>query len=354
MNSIKIAVIGGGFFGSSIAIELKEKFGNYNIDLFEKKDDLLKGTSGKNQFRLHKGYHYPRSKDTYLECKISNGSFINNFKDCFLNSNNFYSISKYKSKINFNQYLEYLNRVNLRHKIIKKHKLINEEMSQGIISVNEKIIDISKARNVLKNKISSLGINTYLNHNVNLNKKFISNYDLVILSTYDNNNYLKKKINIDTEKYYYQLVEKIIIKSPSIFKRFSCVILDGDFMSLDPYNEKMNYHICGHVKKSVIKSSNTNNIFKITKNDQKKLEEYLIDLKNNSLFGNFKKDFNKYFNHFDTSQYHKSFFVVRCTKKNRNDERVTSIDINGKIISVHSGKWINCIETAKNISKIIK
>ena len=68
MKSLKIAVIGGGFFGSSIAIELKEKFNNFKIDLFEKKDDLLKGTSGKNQFRLHKGYHYPRSKETAQVC----------------------------------------------------------------------------------------------------------------------------------------------------------------------------------------------------------------------------------------------------------------------------------------------
>ena len=227
-------------------------------------------------------------------------------------------------------------------------------MSQGIISVNEKIININKARDILKKRISSLGINTYFNHNVEINKKFISKYDLVILATYDNNNYLKKNINVGTEKYYYQLVEKIIIKSPNIFKKFSCVILDGDFMSLDPYNENMNYHICGHVKKSVIKSSNTNDIFRVTKSEKAKLEKYLIDLKKTSLFQDFKKEFIKYFNYFDQTQYHKSFYVVRCTKKNKNDERITSIDVNNKIISVHSGKWINCVETAKNITKIIK
>ena len=353
MKSLKIAVIGGGFFGSSIAIELKEKFNNFKIDLFEKKDDLLKGTSGKNQFRLHKGYHYPRSKDTFLECKSSNESFNENFKNCFLKSNNFYSISKYGSKVTFDQYLEYLNKVNLEYKIVKKHKLINMEMSQGIISANEKIINIHKARVILKKKISSLGINTFFNYNVDVSKKFNSNYDLIILSAYDNNNNLKKNINIETEQYYYQLVEKIIVKTPKIYKKFSCVVLDGDFMSIDPYNDKMNYHICGHVKKSVIESSNTKDIFKITKNERDKLEKYYINLREDSLFEEFKKDFIKYFNYFGKSEYQKSFYVVRCTKKNKNDERITSIDVNGKIISVHSGKWINCVETARNIAKII-
>lgn len=353
MKSLKIAIIGGGFFGSSIAIELKEKFSNFKIDLFEKKDDLLKGTSGKNQFRLHKGYHYPRSKDTYLECRSSNESFNKKFKDCFLKSNNFYSIAKYGSKVTFDQYQEYLNRVNLHYKVIKKHKLINEDMSQGIISVNEKIIDIHKARSILNKKITSLGINAHFNYHVDINKKFNSNYDLVILSTYENNNYLKKKINIETEKYYYQLVEKIIVKTPKSFKKFSCVVLDGNFMSIDPYNEKLGLHVCGHVKKSVIKSANTKDIFRITKNEKSKLDDYLINLKKSSLFGEFKKDFIKYFNYFGSSEYKNSFIVVRCTKKNKNDERITSIDFNGKVISVHSGKWINCIETAKNIAKII-
>ena len=124
-------------------------------------------------------------------------------------------------------------------------------------------------------------------------------------------------------------------------------------MSIDPYNNEMDLHVCGHVKKSVIKSSNTKDIFKLSRSEKNKLNNYLIDIENESLFGEFKKDFIKYFNHFDNSEYYKSFYVVRCTKKNKNDERITSIDLNGKIISVHSGKWINCVETAKNIAKII-
>ena len=64
-------------------------------------------------------------------------------------------------------------------------------------------------------------MHAHFNYHVDLNKKFNSNYDLIILSAYENNNYLKKKINIETEKYYYQLVEKIIVKTPKSFKKFS-------------------------------------------------------------------------------------------------------------------------------------
>ena len=58
-NRPHIAIIGGGFFGATVAYVLAEA--GYPVTLFEKHDDLLQAASGINQFRLHRGYHYPRS-----------------------------------------------------------------------------------------------------------------------------------------------------------------------------------------------------------------------------------------------------------------------------------------------------
>ena len=52
----------GGFFGISIALILS-KNKNYQIDLYERKKEILSETSLKNQQRFHLGYHYPRSKN---------------------------------------------------------------------------------------------------------------------------------------------------------------------------------------------------------------------------------------------------------------------------------------------------
>jgi len=54
-----IAVVGGGWYGSHIALVLKER--GFIVTLFERGSRLFEGASGKNQFRLHAGFHYPRS-----------------------------------------------------------------------------------------------------------------------------------------------------------------------------------------------------------------------------------------------------------------------------------------------------
>ena len=59
----KIAIIGGGFYGSYLAYKLSflKKF---KIELFEKNNEILAETAIKNQYRLHTGFHYPRSEQT--------------------------------------------------------------------------------------------------------------------------------------------------------------------------------------------------------------------------------------------------------------------------------------------------
>ena len=59
---MKIAIVGGGIFGITVAVKLAKS--GHSIDLFEKNGDIMTAASGINQFRLHRGYHYPRSKET--------------------------------------------------------------------------------------------------------------------------------------------------------------------------------------------------------------------------------------------------------------------------------------------------
>ena len=57
-------VIGGGFFGCSIATELITEHGNSNVLIVERERDVMKRASYGNQARVHNGYHYPRSFTT--------------------------------------------------------------------------------------------------------------------------------------------------------------------------------------------------------------------------------------------------------------------------------------------------
>ena len=57
----KTVIIGGGFYGLSVALYLYDTLGVKNIDILEKEKQTMTRASYVNQARVHNGYHYPRS-----------------------------------------------------------------------------------------------------------------------------------------------------------------------------------------------------------------------------------------------------------------------------------------------------
>ena len=80
-----ICIIGGGFYGCYIAKKIKENFKNIDIEIYEKNSSLINEAGKNNQYRLHKGFHYPRSKKTILQTKFGSKLFEKEFKN-FINS----------------------------------------------------------------------------------------------------------------------------------------------------------------------------------------------------------------------------------------------------------------------------
>ena len=347
---MKIAIIGGGLFGCSTAIKIKEKYKNAKIYVFEQKSQILHSASGKNQFRLHMGYHYPRSQKTIDECKNSMYEFVKYYKDCLIDSENYYAVPKKNSKTSFEDYLKILDKNNLKYKV-KKNSLFNYNKICSSIITNEKLIDIYKVRKKTLEYIDKLNINLKLKSKIDLTKSFLEKYDVVILATYDNNNNNLKYIKGKKESYFYQLVEKIVVKTPLQFNNFSAVVIDGPFMCIDPYYKK-GYSILGNVRKSIIKEKNHifNNVYE---GYEKYLNKYLINNKKNSNFKKIINHFSEYFLKTKGIKYFGSFYVIRCTKKNKNDERVSRINNNKNLVQIFSGKWVNCFDTAKKALKLI-
>ncbi len=108
--SPKALVVGGGVFGLTSAIELSNN--GYLVDVKEKSNTIMGGASSINQYRLHKGYHYPRSKETAQECLDGLYSFKRKYEDCVVNGDitHMYSIASEDSLINGDEYKEFLSK----------------------------------------------------------------------------------------------------------------------------------------------------------------------------------------------------------------------------------------------------
>ncbi len=106
-RKLKIAVVGGGIFGVTTAVKLAQE--GYKVDLFEKENDILKAASGINQFRLHRGYHYPRSMETIRDCIRAEASFLEEYGQAVISSDQHnYCIVKKGSLIHHNDYRRFV------------------------------------------------------------------------------------------------------------------------------------------------------------------------------------------------------------------------------------------------------
>jgi len=345
----KIAIIGSGFFGVAIALILSKK---HEIDLYEKKKTILNGASKANQMRFHQGYHYPRSIETLNEVKKFNKAFIKFYgNDILGKTNNYYAVSKHKSKTSYDKFIKFLNKNKLYYKKIKNENFspyVSEHILSDEKNLNYFIIKKKILKNLKKSKINLL-------LNTEIKKKDLKNYDKIIIACYDQNNIVLKKLGVKPKKKYkYELVEKIIIKLPKRFKKESFMVLDGKFVSLDPYLGT-NYHLLSDVKFSKIEI--IRDYFPFFKSSKSKFVNKGI-VKNIKLsrFNKFKNNSKKYLPFLEKAKYIGSFFVIRTIemKKEKTDERLNQIlQINKKVITVLSGKWNTSVGLAKKLSNLI-
>ena len=88
----KIALVGAGWYGCHIALELSKA--GHEVTIFEEKNDIFKGLSGEFGIRLHRGPHYPRSKQTRESCHRGFDEFIKTYPELVIkNSQAIYSLA---------------------------------------------------------------------------------------------------------------------------------------------------------------------------------------------------------------------------------------------------------------------
>ncbi len=353
----KIAIVGAGIFGCTLSLILSKK---YDVDLYERKPDILNEASMCNQLRYHEGFHYPRSLATLKEIKKSNIDFINFYgKDLFGKTKNLYAVSKYQSKTNFKKYLAFLKKNELSYKIKKLDEIVSNKI-EGLIESNEQNLNYFKFKKRISELLKKSSVNIKLNSQLDRYILRYNNYDQLIIATYKNNNSVLSKLGFNIKnKFRYELVEKIIVKLPKKYKNLSIVVLDGNFICIDPYLGT-SYHLISHVRHSKLKVINSLYPKFPKKYDKKLIQTKVIDLKS-SKFNYFIKDGSKYLPFLKYSKYIFSYFVVRTIKYNveKTSERTNLVNkINKNIITIMSGKWNTCVTEAykieKKLSKILR
>ncbi|WP_121727652.1 FAD-dependent oxidoreductase [Helicobacter labetoulli] len=149
-------IIGGGFFGAYIALQLKEKFNS--ILVLEQESDLLLHASVNNQARVHNGYHYPRSLSTAISSRRHFKTFCNEFKLAIKNDfAKYYAIANIGSKTSSTQFYRLFKQFDIFIESVPNHikAMFNPKLVNDVFLTREYAFDAAILREILKERLES-------------------------------------------------------------------------------------------------------------------------------------------------------------------------------------------------------
>lgn len=165
-GQMRVAVIGGGWYGCHVASRLKAL--GINFRMYEADSSLFSKASGKNQFRLHQGFHYARNFRTRHQSKEGFEEFLEQYGLLTQTVNsNLYIVPKNNSLIDFKTYMSIMMSSGIDFQILSSPP-VDIRGVEGIISVDERVILTSKAKEFFFEK---------LRHNLQLNTEVKITYN---------------------------------------------------------------------------------------------------------------------------------------------------------------------------------
>ena len=336
-----VNVVGGGIFGVTCAWILSKN--GYFVNLYERTDDILKSASGINQYRLHRGYHYPRSHETAISSKEGQDGFLKYYGESILKEvENYYCIAKDKSLVDKDTYIKFLDDLQLEYKEVDTD-LTNDEALQLCLEVKESLFDSNKLKEICWDLLGKYLVK------VNLNTEFgvkDLNDTLTINATYSLKNHLSTK----KEDLQFELCEKPVVKLSDKYKNKSFVVMDGPFMCIDPYGDT-GYHVMGNVVHA-IHYSNTSKFPMMPSSMKKMINKGIVKNPISTNIDKFKETIKLFFKDVDSIEHIGSMFTFRTVLPNRDydDARPTIYKFEkDNLITIFSGKIGTCVDTAESI-----
>lgn len=335
----KVAVVGAGIYGITSAIKLADK--GYDVDVYESKEDILSSTSGINQYRIHKGYHYPRSKETILSCRDNEKSFISYYNRSVLDKvDHYYSIAKRDSLTTPREYLHRLDECNLEWSLAD-----TQQGCELSVKVEENLYCPSTLKKICLDRLNACNVNLILNHKVE-NEEELSEYQYKVIATYSSLN----EFDYKDRAYQFELCEKPIFLLPKGYKNKSIVVMDGPFMCFDPYSDTP-YHVAGNVVHA-IHSTNIGTEPIIPPAYKDYLNQGVIRNPKYSNASSFIEAAKEFFPDIEYAQHIGSMYTIRTVLPNKDetDERPTIVRFEEDKAILFSGKVVNCVEAADKIA----
>lgn len=261
-------VIGGGFYGCSVAAYIAQQRGLTRIALIENEAELFQHASYHNQARVHNGYHYPRSFVTGFRSRINLPRFIRDYADCTMqNCAMLYAIADKNSKVTAKQFQRFCHEIGADLKPAPDYfkKLFNPQLIEAVFLADEHLFNADKLRQHLEQVLNRQQVKFLFNTRAiqvdylkdqRCLKIIAENKDqcaiamtapLVFNCTYSGLNQLKGDFGKPPPLLKHEIAEMALLQMPADLQQVGITIMDGPFFSLMPF-PSADLHTLSHVR----------------------------------------------------------------------------------------------------------
>ena len=189
MHMLKVAIGGAGWYGCHIGATLLAL--GLEVRIFEKDKRPLGGASGNNQFRLHMGFHYPRSHRTRLQSRDGYARFMERYPGLSAEvPKNIYAVPKGDSLIDFQTYKLIMSAAGIEYRETSPANVaaLGYCNLDGVLECEERVILTNKARSYFERRLDrALMTETPITHLVEADDGVMVNgerYDFFIDTTW--------------------------------------------------------------------------------------------------------------------------------------------------------------------------
>lgn len=261
-------IIGGGFYGSAIAIYLAKTRGLRRVILLERESKLLVRASYNNQARLHNGYHYPRSFTTAFRSHVNMPRFVRDWPQAIKRDFvKLYAIAKRNSKVSAKQFERFCLEIgaSIKPAEVGLKQLFEPKLIEDVFLVEEYAFDSTRLAEMVVSELLEAGVEiTYATQAVAISRSSADKTltvetksksgetssitcRYVFNCTYSGLNQFSGDFPRTKMVLKHEVTEMALMQVPGILKEIGVTVMDGPFFSMMPFPAR-DLHTLSHVR----------------------------------------------------------------------------------------------------------
>lgn len=265
-GALDAIVVGGGFYGTSIATYLRERRGFARVALVEAEAELLTHASYNNQARIHNGYHYPRSFTTAYRSRVNLPKFVAEYPEAVKRDfTKLYAIARRNSKVTARQFERFCSDIgaSLSKAGSAYEKLFESRLIEAVYVVEEYAFDATRLREHAHRHLSANAVDVHLSTRVvDVSPTDRGLLEVVLASptgphrlharwvfncTYAGLNHLGRSAGTTRTRLKHEITEMALVRMPPELADVGITVMDGPFFSCMPFPAR-GLHTLSHVR----------------------------------------------------------------------------------------------------------